>query len=123
MGIEKFSPSQIEAIELLAIGKSPAEIAKKLKLSVHAIYKWQQNQDFNLEIKKLVLISYDSAMQEMSLMGVDAVAELRKIINSEDTRTRDKLDAIKLLFGIGEKARAWTKEECLRQKSKGTLNY
>lgn len=122
MGIEKFTPSQVEAIEAIATGKTSAEVAKKLQVSIHAINKWRQNPDFNLEVKKLVLISYESAMQEMSLMGAEAVTELRKIINSDDTRVRDKLDAIKLLFSVGEKTRTWTREDSYKQKSKGTLN-
>lgn len=116
MSIENFSPKQIEAIEELALGKSPQAIAKKLGLSVSSIYKWQQHSDFNLEVRRLVKIAYESATQEMALLGSECVAELRKIISSDDTRTRDKLDAIKLLFSVGDKFREWTLLDINRQK-------
>lgn len=116
MGIEKFSAQQVQAIEELALGKSPAQVAKKLNLSTSSVYKWQQDKDFHLEVCKLVKIAYESAAQEMALMGSECVEQLRTIIKSEDTRTRDKLDAIKLLFTVGDKFREWTNLDSNKQR-------
>lgn len=121
MGIEEFNANQIKAIELLAIGQTHDQIAKQLGISAYTVDKWRQNPLFNLEVKILVKMGYESVLETMMLISLEAVSELREIINNADTRTRDKLDAIKLVFSVCDDFRNRTNIDVFARKNEKNI--
>jgi hypothetical protein len=131
MNMNKFSAKQCKAINLLAKGNTGRDVAKELSVTPQTVCEWKKKPDFVAQVNKLKMEGLETArtaLQHSSNVAVEALIEIAKESNSDETRRKAALDILRLngfeaglhesfAWGIGPK----TAKE-VEHKMKGTLD-
>jgi hypothetical protein len=93
----------IEAVIMTALGHSIQEIADQYDVNYRTIQNWQKRPDFQELVKKCTVELFHKSISIISLGSERAAKELVKIIEDPEASSKTRLQAIKLLFDIGDK--------------------
>lgn len=108
--LEELQPKKIQALCLLAAGKSNIETSKITEIPTSTLERWKSEPNFKAALRQAVADFYDQAMAEFALGAVDAAIELKRIINDADIPARTKITAIGTLFSYLEKTKSYVLE-------------
>lgn len=111
-----------EAIQLIVSGKQKSLIAKQIKVHPGTIYKWEQDEDFQLALQKTFSNIYGESINKLASTALRAAQELEDIICDAEAPTKYKLQAISLVLTHGEKVKNYQLETRLEQLEKLSLN-
>lgn len=121
---KELSEKQINAINLLASGKSIEDVSKELNLNVNTIYRWKKTHKFKSALREQQNIIFNEITLRFCEMGTEAIntiynimkngtsenIKLRasmfiidKIIQVEDNETIKRIDEIELKLLRGDK--------------------
>ncbi|MDF5723390.1 MAG: helix-turn-helix domain containing protein [Rhizonema sp. PD37] len=93
----------IEAIIMTAQGRSIQKIADQYDVNYRTIQNWKKRTDFQELVKKCTIELFHKSISAVFLGSERAAKELLKIIDDPATSNKTKLQAIKLMFDIGDK--------------------
>jgi len=113
--LETLTPTQYQALTLLAAGYSNQEAAVATGVAIRTIERWKKKPDFQKLLREAVTKSFDAAIAELVSGSREAAKELKQIISSPDTGDRIKVTAISVLFANAIKVRDWSLEERLER--------
>jgi hypothetical protein len=92
------------AICMLAAGCSVTEVAKHLKITQRTVQQWFTQTEFNESLKFAIGITFKSALAKAATFADRGVEILIEISESPDTPTKNRIDALRLLFDILNKS-------------------
>ena len=83
--IEELSEKQINAINMLASGKSIEEVSKELKLNINTIYRWKKTHKFKLALREQQNIIFNEITLRFCEMGTEAINTIYNIMKNGTT--------------------------------------
>jgi adenylosuccinate synthase len=98
----KITPKQHKAIPLLVLGNSQKSVAESIGITERTMGNWLKNRSFRKELRK-ALIDYQerTSLQAIEIQN-SAIAEMKKIMQSEDASNSEKMQAAKILLNQGK---------------------
>lgn len=122
--VEELNEKQINAISLLASGKTIEDVAKALNLNTNTIYRWKKTHAFKTALRDQQNLIFNNITLKLAEMGTEAVKVvydimnnasseslklkasmfiIDKIIQVEDNETIKRIDEIEFALMRGEK--------------------
>ena len=101
--VEELSEKQINAINLLASGKSIEDVSKKLNLNVNTIYRWKKTHKFKLALIEQQNIIFNEITLRFCEMGTEAINTIYNIMKngtSENIRLRASMFIIDKIIQV-----------------------
>lgn len=101
--VEELSEKQINAINLLASGKSIEDVSKKLNLNVNTIYRWKKTHKFKLALREQQNIIFNEITLRFCEMGTEAINTIYNIMKngtSENIRLRASMFIIDKIIQV-----------------------
>lgn len=113
--VEDLNEKQINAINMLASGKTIEDVAKELNLNINTIYRWKKNNSFKYALRDQQNQFFNNISIELNKLGTEAIGVLKdmmenatsesiklkasmfiidKIIQVEDNETIKRIDEI-----------------------------
>lgn len=87
------SPSQQQALELLATGNTVSSIAKAVNVTERTIYNWLSDAGFKAAWEELLATLWESTKVGLKALGGRAIQVLIDIMDSPDATNKEKLIA------------------------------
>ncbi len=122
--VEHLNEKQINAINLLAFGKSIEEVAKELNLNINTIYRWKKTHKFKIALREQQNLIFNEITLRFCELGTEAIKTIShimkygttenlrlkasmfiidKIIQVEDNETIKRIDEIEFRLMRGDK--------------------
>lgn len=101
--VEELSEKQINAISLLASGKTIEEVAKALNLNTNTIYRWKKTHTFKTALRDQQNLIFNNITLKLAEMGTDAVKVVYDIMNnasSENLRLKASMFIIDKIIQV-----------------------
>lgn len=101
--VEELNEKQINAISLLASGKTNEEVAKILNLNTNTIYRWKKTHTFKMALRDQQNLIFNNITLKLSEMGTDAVKVVYDIMNnasSENLRLKASMFVIDKIIQV-----------------------
>ena len=129
--MKDLTPKQLQAIPLMAQGKTGKEVAAEVSVAPQTLCEWRKSAIFMAELnnfKMELLETARSALQHAPNLAVAALVELAESSDNPETRRKAALDILRLTgFEPGQyEAYAWgigqRTVEAAEHEINGTLN-
>ena len=101
--VEELNEKQINAISLLASGKTIEEVAKALNLNTNTIYRWKKTHTFKTALRDQQNLIFNNITLKLAEMGTDAVKVVYDIMNnasSENLRLKASMFIIDKIIQV-----------------------
>ena len=101
--VEELNEKQINAISLLASGKTIEEVAKALNLNTNTIYRWKKTHTFKTALRGQQNLIFNNITLKLAEMGTDAVKVVYDIMNnasSENLRLKASMFIIDKIIQV-----------------------
>ena len=83
--IDRLSPKQNQAIDLLSTGKTIASVCELLDVDRKTVSRWKQSMTFNAALDDRVAMASKQAMNELRALKLESVATLRSLLQNPET--------------------------------------
>lgn len=80
--VEELNEKQINAISLLASGKTIEEVAKALNLNTNTIYRWKKTHTFKTALRDQQNFIFNNITLKLAEMGTEAIKVVYDIMNN-----------------------------------------
>lgn len=101
--VEELNEKQINAISLLASGKTIDEVAKSLNLNTNTIYRWKKTNTFKTALREQQNLIFNNITLKLAEMGTDAIKVVYDIMNnasSENLRLKASMFIIDKIIQV-----------------------
>ena len=101
--VEELSEKQINAINLLASGKSIEDVSKELNLNINTIYRWKKTHKFKSALREQQNIIFNEITLRFCEMGTEAINTIYNIMKngtSENIRLRASMFIIDKIIQV-----------------------
>lgn len=99
----ELNEKQINAINMLASGKTIEEVADKLKLNINTIYRWKKSHTFKIALREQQNIIFNDITLKFCEMGNDAIKTIFDIMKngtSENIRLKSAMFIIDKIIQV-----------------------
>ncbi|MBW4450644.1 MAG: hypothetical protein KME38_28400 [Spirirestis rafaelensis WJT71-NPBG6] len=111
--MEELTPTQNQALCLLAAGYDKHEVANISGITIRTLDRWRKNPKFDKLLKQAIRKTYDACIAELVSGSRDAARTLKSIISDSDVPSRVKVTAIQVLLTNASKVKDDLLEERL----------
>lgn len=101
--VEELSEKQINAINMLASGKTIDEVAKSLDLNTNTIYRWKKTKTFKTALREQQNLIFNSITLKLAEMGTEAIKvilDIMKNASSENLRLKASMFIIDKIIQV-----------------------
>ena len=96
--MEELTPTQNQALCLLAAGYDKHEVASISGVTTRTLDRWRNRPDFDKLLKQAIRKTYDACIAELVSGSCEAARTLKSIISDSDVPSRVKVTAIQVLL-------------------------
>lgn len=101
--VEELNEKQINAINMLASGKTIDEVANSLNLNTNTIYRWKKTNTFKTALREQQNLIFNNITLKLAEMGTEAVKVIFDIMNnasSENLRLKASMFIIDKIIQV-----------------------
>lgn len=101
--VEELSEKQINAINLLASGKSIEDVSKELNLNINTIYRWKKTHKFKTALREQQNVIFNEITLKFCEMGTEAINTIYSIMKngtSENIKLRASMFIIDKIIQV-----------------------
>lgn len=102
---------QSYGLSLLMQGLSPEEVSKQAGVTVRTIHNWKKRPEFKAYFQCEVRARLFDADTDLLLQVINMQHELRKLIMSDNTEDKLKLEGIKVYLGYATQVRKYADDK------------
>ena len=96
--MEELTPTQNQALCLLAAGYDKHEVASVSGITIRTLDRWRKNPEFDKLLKQAIRKTYDAAIAELVSGSREAARTLKSIISDPNVPSRVKVTGIQVLL-------------------------
>jgi len=80
MKISTLKPLQLTALQLLAMGTPPTQVAERLEVSYMTIYRWQRLPEFESKLRTITNSGLEEIARKLNATTITAIETLQEIL-------------------------------------------